>query len=109
MTREVSNIEAALLVIQTLGPKPMLLKHEHQVYDAACATLARLMEIRTRYATNIAEPTDAPAVAQLMEELNDALGRDRMAADPRTPKSIWEDMLADVRRNSRATSPSGSL
>lgn len=45
----------------------------------------------------IGEPTDAPSVAELMTDLNDALGNDELGAEPISPKAVWERLLRQVR------------
>lgn len=50
-------------------------------------------------APQIDEPVGAPSVAELMEQLNNALGHSPLGAEPIPPQAVWERLLAEVREH----------
>jgi hypothetical protein len=52
---------------------------------------------RAAFSPLIAEPSDAPSVAELMEDLNNALGHPPLGAEPRPPREVWARLILEVR------------
>lgn len=52
---------------------------------------------RAEREVKISEPSGAPSAAELMTDLNDALGNKELGAEPITPKAVWERLLRQVR------------